>query len=116
MEKGRTKAAIKPFLFGFVVGVVAILIIIFSAGWVVTNKKAEEMAQQAVIERLTEIGIVKFKQDPNKQAKLEQLKEKSAWEREDYVAEQGWATMPGKKEPNMGVADRLADRLAELQP
>jgi hypothetical protein len=42
---------------------------------------------------------------------LKQLKEISSWEQGDYVKKQGWATMPGEKEPEGRVADECAKLL-----
>ncbi len=113
------KEYIKPFVWGFVVGAIVLLIVIFSAGWVTTSgsaqNKAEEMAEEAVVARLAPICVVQFLQDPEKDKKLKELKETSSWERGGYVQKQGWATMPGEKEPDSKVADECANRLVELE-
>jgi hypothetical protein len=113
------KEYIKPFVWGLVVGVIVLLIVIFSAGWVTTSgsaqNKAEEMAEEAVVARLAPICVVQFLQDPEKDKKLKELKETSSWQRGDYVKKQGWATMPGEKEPDSEVADECARRLVELE-
>ena len=113
------KEYIKPFVWGFVVGAIVLLIVIFSAGWVTTSgsaqNKAEEMAEEAVVARLAPICVVQFLQDPEKDKKLKELKETSSWQRGDYVKKQGWATMPGEKEPDSNVADECARRLVELE-
>ncbi len=106
------KEMIKPFVWGMVVGVIVLLIVIFSAGWVVTSgsaqEKAEEMAEKALIDHLAPICVLQFQQDPNKEERLKELKEKSSWERGDYVEKSGWATMPGSESPARGVADECA--------
>ena len=113
------KEMIKPFVWGMVVGVIVLLIVIFSAGWVVTSgsaqEKAEEMAEKAVVDHLAPICVVQFQQDPNREERLKELKEKSSWERGDYVKESGWATMPGAESPARGVADECASLLMELK-
>ncbi len=113
------KEMIKPFVWGMVVGAIVLLIVIFSAGWVVTSgsaqAKAEEMAEKAVVDQLAPICVVQFQQDPNKEERLKGLKGKSSWERGDYVKEIGWATMPGAESPARGVADECARRLMELK-
>jgi hypothetical protein len=113
------KEMIKPFLWGVAVGVVVLLIVIFSAGWVTTTgsakAKAEEMAEQAVIDRLADICVAQFKQDPGKDRKLEEMKKESTWQQGDYVEKQGWATMPGSKSPDPEVADECAERILELK-
>jgi len=113
------KEMIKPFVWGMVVGAIVLLIVIFSAGWVVTSgsaqEKAEEMAEKAVVDQLAPICVVQFQQDPNKEERLKELKEKSSWARGGYVKEIGWATMPGAESPARGVADECARRLMELK-
>ena len=113
------KEYIKPFVWGLVVGAIVLLIVIFSAGWVTTSgsaqNKAEEMAEEAVVARLAPICVEQFNQDSEKDRKLEELKKEDSWERDDYVKKQGWATMPGEKEPDSKVADECANRLVELE-
>ena len=113
------KEDIKPVLLGMGIGAIVLLIVIFSAGWVTTSgsaqNKAEEMAEEAVVDRLAPICVVQFLQDPEKDKKLKELKDTSSWQRGDYVIKQGWATMPGEKEPDSKVADECARRLVELE-
>jgi len=72
------------------------------------------MAEEAVIDRLAKICVYQFGQDPEKDLKLKELKEKSSWERDDYVKKQGWATMPGEDEPDRGVADKCVELLVKI--
>jgi hypothetical protein len=92
-----------------------LLIVIFATGWVVTagtaKEKARERADEAVVDRLTEICIAQFNQDPEKDAKLRALKEESSWQRGDFVVRQGWATMPGSETPNSEVGNECAERI-----
>jgi hypothetical protein len=103
------------------VGAVVLLIVIFSSGWVVTSSSSEDraklMAREAVIASLAPIAVAQFMQDPNRQARLIELKELDSYglnNRTDYVKKQGWATMPGEKEPDGRVAGEVADLLAKL--
>ena len=113
------KEYIKPFVWGLVVSAVLTMIIGFAfGGWVTggtAQEMAKEMADEAVIDRLAPICVVQFNQDPEKDRKLKELKEKSSWDRKDYVEKQGWATMPGEKEPDSNVANECAKRLVELE-
>jgi hypothetical protein len=113
------KEYIKPFLWGGAVGAIVLLIVIFSAGWVVTSgsaqMKAKEMVASAVMNRLAPISIAQFMEDPNKEERLADLKKLDYWKRGEYVQKQGWATMPGEKEADGGVADECARRLVELK-
>ena len=109
-----TKEMIKPFVWGIVVGAIVLAIVIFSAGWVVTKGKAEQMAKQAVVDKLASICVAQFLQDPNKEERLKELKATDSWERDSYVEKGGWATMPGEDSPDSMVADECAKRLSEL--
>ncbi len=113
------KEKIKLLFWGAVGGAIVLLIIGFGfGGWVkgsTAQKMAEEMAQDAVLDRLVPICVVKFNQDPEKDQKLKELKKESSWQRDKYVIKQGWATMPGEKEPDSKVANECAIRLVELE-
>ena len=99
----------------WVASVVVTMIIGFTWGGWVTGGTAREMAkvmaEDAVVRRLAPICVVRFEQDPGKEQKLKELKEMSTWQRGDYVNKQGWATMPGEKEPDSKVADECAKLL-----
>jgi hypothetical protein len=113
------KEYLKPFAWGMAVGSVVLLIVIFSAGWVVTSSSseanAETVASNAVIDRLAPISVAQFMQDPNRQERLKELKELDTWKRTEYVQKQGWATMPGEKESDYDVASECARLLLELK-
>ena len=107
---------------GMAVGMVVLLIVIFSAGWVVTTSsakaEAKEMATDAVINRLAPIAVAQFMQDPNKLERLKEMKKLDSWGQNtkgEYVQKQGWATMPGEKGPDGQVADEVARRLMDLK-
>ena len=116
------KEYIKPFAWGMGVGAIVLLIVIFAAGWVVTSSsaeaKAEEMVAEAVLDRLAPIAVTQFMQDPNKEEHLKELKKLESYgnpNRSDYVQKQGWATMPGEKEPDSRVAYECARRIMALE-
>ena len=100
-------AAILTMIIGFNLG-----------GWVTggtAQSMAEEMAEDAVVDRLAPICVTQFLQDANKEERVKELKKLDSWKRGDYVKEKGWATMPGEKEPDSQVADKCAERLMELK-
>ena len=76
------KQDIKPFVWGMAAGAVVLLIVIFSAGWVTTSgsakAKAENMAEEAVLNRLAPICVEQFNQDSEKDRKLEELKKEDS--------------------------------------
>ena len=104
------KEKIKTGIWGVIGGGIITMIIGFGwGGWVLGSNSldiGEEMAQTAVLDRLTPICVAQFNQDPQKDEKLKILKEKNNWEQDDYVKEQGWATMPFEKETDHLVAEK----------
>ena len=112
------KESVKPFVWGIVVGALVLLIVIFSTGWVITSssaqEKAEQMAEDAVIDRLASIAVAQFHQDPDRKDQLNELKDTDSWKRGGYVEETGWATMPGDESPDPKVADEVARQLMAL--
>lgn len=107
-------------LWGAGAGAVVVMIVGFSTGWVVTNGTAEEMAERradnAVISSLTPICVAQFKNQTQQEEETHftALEEKDSWNREDYISEHGWATMPGNKEANDEVADACASELMKI--
>jgi hypothetical protein len=80
-------------------------------GWV-TNSNAQIMAEDAVVERLALICVDQFEQDPEKAQKLIEFIETRSYQQDDYVRDQGWATMFGDDEPDKNVADACAKLIA----
>ena len=108
---------IKPALWGAIGGGIVLAIIGFAwAGWVTDSsaqKMAEELAENAVVDRLAPICVEQFNQVSEKDQKLKELKKIDSWKRSDYVDKQGWATMPGEKEPDSKVSEKCADMLMQ---
>ena len=90
------------------------MIVGFSWGGWVTSSKAELMAEEAVVERLSLICVDQFKQDPETEQKLIEFVETSSYKQDDYVRDQGWATMFGDEEPDKNVADTCAKLIAQI--
>jgi len=113
------KKYIKTFAWGMATGMVVLLIVVFSAGWVVTSSTAKatahEISTNAMVERLGPISVAQFMQDPNREERLKEMKKLDEWKRTDYVKKQGWAVMPGEKEADWGVANECARLLGELK-
>ncbi len=99
-------------------GAIVIAIIGFSwGGWVTSGtakRTAEEMAEDAVANRLAPICVAQFNQDSEKTQKLRKLEETDTWTRADYVEKQGWATMPGEEKPDSKVAEACVKLLMEI--
>jgi hypothetical protein len=107
------KEKIKTGVWGAVGGAIITMIIGFAwGGWVLASNSldmGEDMAQTAVLDRMTPICVAQFNQDPERDQRLKELKEIDSWKRGEYVRKQGWATMPFEKEPDSRVADRCSD-------
>jgi len=111
------KERIKTGVWGAVGGAIATMIIGFAwGGWVLGSTSLDmgkEMAQNAVVERLAPICVEQFNQDPQKDKKFKEFKEIDYWKQDQYVKDQGWATMPFEKEPDSGIADRCSALIAK---
>ena len=86
-------------------------------GWVTggtAQTMAEVMAADAVSQRLAPICVSQFNQDPQKAQKLIEFNTVRNYQRDDYIKEQGWATMPGEDQPDNKVADACAKLLVEI--
>jgi hypothetical protein len=97
--------------------VVTTMIVGFTWGGWVTGGTARAMAEargeDAVVKRLAPMCALRFQDAADKTQKLKELTEASSWDRAEYVMKQGWATMPGDKEPERKVADECAKLLVE---
>ena len=99
-------------------GAIVLAIIGFKwGGWVTggtAREMAEEMAVEAVVDRLTPICVAQFNQDPEKGQKLKELKKKDFWEQQKYVEKQGWATMLGETKPDSKVAYACTNQILKM--
>lgn len=108
-------AETKPALWGAAGGAVALAIVGFTWGGWVTHKTAEaqasERANLAVVTALAPICADKFRHTVNASANLAELKKIDSWKQSEFVEKGGWATLPGAKEPESGVAEACAKLL-----
>jgi hypothetical protein len=114
-QKWDEARATKKVVFWFAVAAITLTMIVgFSWGGWMTGGTAQKMTNDAVGQRLALICVGQFNRDPQKDQKLTELKDTSSYKRDDYVKEQGWATMPGEANPDRNVADGCAKLLAQL--
>ena len=106
---------IKLGLWGALGGAIVLAIIGFAwGGWVTggtAQEMAEDMAENAVVARLAPICVEQFRQDSEKDQKLNDLKKEDSWKRNEFVEKQGWATMPGEKKPDSKVAGKCGEMI-----
>jgi hypothetical protein len=110
---------VKPACWGALGGAIAVAVIGFTWGGWVTGGTAETLAKQradaAVVKALTPICVDNFRQSPDAAARQLELKNASYWERAAFVEKHGWATMPGSKSPQEGVARACAELISNLK-
>ena len=112
------KQEIIPAAWGAVGGAIALLIVIFSTGWVVTSSTAgdmaEQMTQKAVIASLAPICASNFEQAAKADNTLiASLGAVRSWKRDAHLMSNGWVTFAGDPEPKKIVADACARLLSE---
>jgi hypothetical protein len=110
------RAWIKPAVWGAVIGSILTMIVGFSwGGWTTSttaNQLAMSRADAAVTTALVPICLAQEKLDATKGKKLAELKAfTSSYEQTDFVMKAGWATFPGKEDPNRDVAEACASAL-----
>lgn len=112
MDMDKIKQNLSPGIWGAIAGAIVLAIVGFNWGGWVTGSKADEMTQMAIVDRLVPICVGQFNKDSNKAKKLAEMKKADTWTRGDFVAKQGWATMPGSKEADSDVAEGCAEKIA----
>jgi dienelactone hydrolase len=110
------RAWLKPGIWGAVVGSILTMIVGFSwGGWTTSstaNQAAIQRADAAVTTAFVPICLAKEKVDASKGKKLGELKAITAsYDQTDFVMKAGWATFPGKADPNRDVAEACASAL-----
>ncbi len=109
---------IKLGLWSAIGGAIVLAIVGFKwGGWLTggtAREMAEEVASQAVVDRLAPICIAQFNQDREKDQKLKELKKMDSWDGRKYVEKQGWATMLSEKKPDSKVAEECVKQLMQI--
>jgi hypothetical protein len=109
---------LKPGIWGAVIGSILTMIVGFSWGGWTTSTTANQLALKrvdaAVIATLVPICLAQEKIDGSKGTKLTELRAiTSSYEQTAFVMKTGWATFPGKDDPNRDVAEACASALLE---
>ena len=110
------QAWLKPGVWGAVIGSILTMIVGFSwGGWTTSstaNQVAITRADAAVTAALIPICLAQEKIDATKGKKLDELKAiTSSYDQTEFVMKTGWATFPGKENPNRDVAEACASAL-----
>ena len=110
------RAWMKPGIWGAVIGSILTMIVGFNwGGWTTSNTAnlaANQRADTAVTTAFVPVCLEQAKIDAAKAKKLGELKAITAsYEQTDFVMKAGWATFPGKADPNRDVAEACASAL-----
>jgi creatinine amidohydrolase/Fe(II)-dependent formamide hydrolase-like protein len=110
--------AVKPAIWGAVVGAVAIMIAGFwGFGWMLSStadRMAKDQSEVAVVAALTPVCVARFEAQADAPAKLADLKKVAeSWDRSSFIEKGGWATAPGSNAPNSDVARACAEKLGK---
>jgi hypothetical protein len=97
--------------------IVATLIVGFGLlGWV-TAGSAREQSEEAAAMVYQQLGaavcVENFLRAANASERLAKLQATDWWQRDELVADAGWATLPGEDGPRIEVAGLCATRLGE---
>lgn len=95
--------------------IIAIIIGFGFSGWMLggtAQKMADDSATRAVVAALAPICVEKFEHGNDVQAQLVALKKVDSWQQDTFIIKGGWATFPGKTEPNRNVAEACAHMLS----
>jgi hypothetical protein len=110
----RMNDRLNGFLWGTAMGAGAAVIVGLSMGWIVSNAKANvmanERAQTVLVAAMAPICVNKFRDTEGYTANLAALKGiKASWEQRDYVVKGNWANVG--QVANYAVADACAEAL-----
>jgi hypothetical protein len=107
----------KQLVWAVVLSVAATVIIGFGPlDWVsggTAHKMADEAALSARHQLAAAVCADKFMRAQDARTRLAKLEALEWWERDEHVADGGWATMPGEQESDSAVAQMCANRLSE---
>lgn len=97
--------------------IVATLAIGFGWGGWVTGGEATRLAASAATDARARLAaavcVSRFENSPDAQKQLAALKKAYSYQRDNLIEENGWATMPGSKEPVVGAAGLCAQRIVD---
>lgn len=102
---------LKPYALGAVGGILATLIVSFSAGWVVTAGTMNEAVAQAKVQQLAAVCAQRAQAHWTSQNKdVAKLQGYEAWETRDELATQFAAGLPDME----AIEDEVVDECADL--
>jgi hypothetical protein len=111
-----SRAALKPGIWGAVIGSILTMIVGFNWGGWTTSSTAGQVAMKqadaAVTAALVPICLAGEKADRARVEKLGELTAlTSSYDQTEFMMKTGWATFPGQADPNRAVAEACASAL-----
>lgn len=112
---------LKPGLYGAGIGAVFVGIVGFGwGGWVTggtAQDRAEAMSRSGLVAAMVPVCLDMARTDPNRAAKLADIREATTYQRRNALMETGWATVPGTDAPDRDIAQAcLASLEVDAQP
>jgi hypothetical protein len=99
--------------------VVATMIVGFYWGGWVTGSSAQAMAGKATADARAQLAaavcVNRFESAGDAAVQLASLKKTDSWQRDDFIKNGGWVTIPGTKDPVSGASDLCVDQLMKAQ-
>jgi dienelactone hydrolase len=100
--------ALKPGIYGAVIGAVFVGVVGFSwGGWVTSrtaNERAMAMSRTDVVASMVPVCLDIAPSDPARADTLATIRAASTYQRRDALIAAGWATMPGTDGPDRDIA------------
>lgn len=109
-----TAAKVKYGVWGLIGGAVIAMIIGFAWGGWTTARTTQRMGEEAVLAARAAICVAQFMKDPDHAEQLQALGKLLAYQRGPFIAQGGWAKMPGEAQAGPLVARACADGLEVL--
>lgn len=118
MSEPKKAWPIAAMVWSFIVGAAGMLILTLSTGWLTTQGVVQQKADAARTAALVPFCVANAEHDPlwkstdDKHSSAAFLKK--SWDRDTFVENAGWATLPGSSSADSKVAEACASALEKV--